>query len=323
MPITSSNQILPGASSPTTARRSGVHPSTNFDVPSQTSTPVSSDQEADDIDIRKAQRMETSISPILSSPENHRVFRTVLRGDVEGVWRQIEEKGKRTRKYLVATDLSSEAQHAMEWTIGTVLRDGDTLMAICAVDHDTVEDGSKPVTESSIGDAVADFMNQAQATAGGLRPIGNYTTAHLPGNSSPLALKEGVEMNRERTKAERERFIGAEAITALVTNLLKKTRLQVKVVVEVIHCKSPKHLLTEIIDLVEPTLVILGSRGRSALKGVLLGSFSNYLVAKSSVPVMVARKKLKHTKKYSQTNIRLSNNLTSNSARILANAKVD
>jgi hypothetical protein len=30
---------------------------------------------------------------------------------------------------------------------------------------------------------------------------------------------------------------------------------------------------------------------------------------------MVARKKLKHTKKYSQTNIRLTNNLTSNTAR--------
>lgn len=56
---------------------------------------------------------------------------------------------------------------------------------------------------------------------------------------------------------------------------------------------------------------------------VLLGSFSNYLVAKSSVPVMVARRKLKQTKKYSQTNIRLSNNLTSNTQRILANAKVD
>ena len=51
------------------------------------------------------------------------------------------------------------------------------------------------------------------------------------------------------------------------------------------------------IDFLEPTLVILGSRGRSALKGVLLGSFSNYLVTKSSVPVMVARKKLrKHSK---------------------------
>jgi hypothetical protein len=33
----------------------------------------------------------------------------------------------------------------------------------------------------------------------------------------------------------------------LITKLLKKTRLQVKVVVEVIQCKSPKHLLTEIV----------------------------------------------------------------------------
>ena len=44
-------------------------------------------------------------------------------------------------------------------------------------------------------------------------------------------------------------------------------------------------------------MTVLGSRGRSALKGVLLGSFSNYLVTKSSVPVMVARRRLKqHTK---------------------------
>lgn len=38
-------------------------------------------------------------------------------------------------------------------------------------------------------------------------------------------------------------------------------------------------------------MTVLGSRGRSALKGVLLGSFSNYIVNKSSVPVMVARKR--------------------------------
>jgi restriction endonuclease len=56
-----------------------------------------------------------------------------------------------------------------------------------------------------------------------------------------------VERSRERTKAERERYVAAEAITGLITKLLKKTRLQVKVVVEVIHCKSPKHLLTEIV----------------------------------------------------------------------------
>ncbi len=56
-------------------------------------------------------------------------------------------------------------------------------------------------------------------------------------------------------------------------------------------------MITEVIDFLSPTLVIIGSRGQSAVKGVLLGSFSNYLVTKSSVPVMVARKKLrKHSK---------------------------
>jgi len=56
-------------------------------------------------------------------------------------------------------------------------------------------------------------------------------------------------------------------------------------------------------------------------RSVLLGSFSNYLVAKSSVPVMVARKKLKKHAKYKSTNIRLSNNLTT--PKKLALAKVD
>lgn len=84
--------------------------------------------------------------------------------------------------------------------------------------------------------------------------------------------------------------------------------------------------------------MILGSRGRSALKGVLLGSFSNYLVTKSSVPVMVARKKLKqHTTKKKKAspfaigtggnvNVRLTNNLVAGPlarSGSLATAKVD
>jgi len=63
-------------------------------------------------------------------------------------------------------------------------------------------------------------------------------------------------------------------------------------------------MITEVIDFLSPTLVIIGSRGRSAVKGVLLGSFSNYLVTKSSVPVMVARKKLR---KHAKTADRLRN----------------
>lgn len=58
---------------------------------------------------------------------------------------------------------------------------------------------------------------------------------------------------------------------------------------------------------------------------VLLGSFSNYLLSNSSVPVMVARRKLKrHTwkdKLKGTANVRLSNNLIT--PKSLAQAKVD
>lgn len=72
------------------------------------------------------------------------------------------------------------------------------------------------------------------------------------------------------------------------------------------------------------------------MKNILLGSFSTYLVAKSSCPVMVARKKLKKSRKkgvsaHSLSNaqgglsgvsqiqvVRMANNLN-----LLANARVD
>lgn len=58
------------------------------------------------------------------------------------------------------------------------------------------------------------------------------------------------------------------------------------------------------------------------LDSVLLGSFSNYLVTKSSVPVMVARKRLRKHSKYKRQNVRMSNVLANPSDR-LANAKID
>jgi len=40
-------------------------------------------------------------------------------------------------------------------------------------------------------------------------------------------------------------------------------------------------------------MLIVGSRGLGQLKGILLGSTSHYLIEKCSVPVMVARRRLK------------------------------
>lgn len=72
---------------------------------------------------------------------------------------------------------------------------------------------------------------------------------------------------RGRSRLEEERERAVQDITDRVSKLLRKTQLEVRVIVECIHCKNPKHLITEVIDLVNPTLVVLGSRGRSALKG--------------------------------------------------------
>jgi hypothetical protein len=55
---------------------------------------------------------------------------------------------------------------------------------------------------------------------------------------------------------------------------------------------------------------------------VILGSFSNYLVTKSSVPVMVARKRLRKHSKYKRPVIKLANNLTAGGKGLMA-AKVD
>lgn len=272
-----------------------VHPSTAFDAaPSGISTPVTSDDESHS-ELRAAQKLSMTMSNVHSTPSAHRVIRQIVRGDYAHFQREAEDGRKRQRMYLVATDISPEAEHALEWTIGTVLRDGDTLFAVYAVDEETVEGGVE------IGKG-ADMVKDTASIIRGL----NATSVPSPGpsplaRSGPVAAAAAVD-GRSRSRgvysaAEAERRRALEDISARCVRLLRKTRLQVRVVVEVFHCKSPRHMITEVIDFLSPTLVIIGSRGQSAVKGVLLGSFSNYLVTKSSVPVMVARKKLrKHSK---------------------------
>lgn len=104
-----------------------------------------------------------------------------------------------------------------------------------------------------------------------------------------------------------------------VLNLLKLTKLQIHIVIEIIHHPIPRHLILEFIDNLQPTLVVVGSKGLSAIKGVLLGSLSNYLVTKSNVPVMVVREKLKKINRFKNGSSIFSNNikpLTLSEARV-------
>ncbi|KAF4459507.1 usp family [Fusarium albosuccineum] len=309
--------------------KGGVHPNTAYDQVSTVASANDSDEEAELDAIKTAQNLTCSMSSIMSTPESHRAIRMIYRGEYSKIAQQAEEEHHRLRKYLVATDLSDESTHALEWAIGTVLRDGDTLMAIYCVDEETgigagdgnqVPDDPRAMKEQAV--AINTVAN-SRSTPSAMTAVPEFVRASIRGdsknntpNTSPAPSNRG-----ERSKAEEERRRAVKGITDKVLRLLRKTSLQVRVIVEVLHCKNPKHLITEVIDLVSPTLVVIGSRGRSALKGVILGSFSNYLVTKSSAPVMVARKRLRKQGKY--RGVKQVNNISNPAARSLASAKID
>ncbi|CAE6523999.1 unnamed protein product [Rhizoctonia solani] len=152
------------------------------------------------------------------------------------------------RRYVVASDLSEESRFAVEWGIGTVLRDGDEMIVV------NVQE-----TESKLDEVTTD--------------------------------------KGQKIKNQQERHTLTYLLCRQVTGLLQRTRLNVRVFCQAIHSKNSRRMLLDLIDYTEPTMAIVGSRGLNALKGILLGSTSHYLIQKSSVPVMVARRRLKRPAK--------------------------
>ncbi|KAL4933382.1 universal stress protein family domain protein [Aspergillus undulatus] len=300
-----------------------VQPQTNFDASaSALNTPFGSDDEAELSDIKRAQKLSIQMSSVDNSIRN-RSIRTIIRGDYTNMQVDAEGARRRPRKYLVTTDLSEESVYALEWTIGTILRDGDTMFAVFAMHEETgtqIGEGAEATQDVAavVGSQTAETVQKTQNDNSNT----NLSRAIFNRLGSGTDSRPGSVDARKMSKSESERSHAVQIISQTCVRLLRKTLLQVRIAVEVIHCKSPKNMITEAIDGLEPTLVIVGARGRSALKGqdVLLGSFSNFLVTNSSVPVMVARKKLKKKAK-NKTNVRLSNNLTA--PKKLSSARVD
>jgi len=157
------------------------------------------------------------------------------------------------RQYVVASDLSQESRYAVEWGIGTVLRDGDEMLIVTVIESDSKVDPPIP------------------------NPADRAT----------------------RVKSQQERQGLAYILVRQVTGLLQRTKLNVKISCQAWHAKNARHMLLDIVDYVEPTMLIVGSRGLGQLNGILLGSTSHYLIQKCSVPVMVARRRLKRPPKKS------------------------
>lgn len=240
----------------TPPKKPAVHPNTNFDTGSGFNTPNTSDNEAEMSDVRRAQNLAMNLSPIENS-SSARSIRTILRGDFVTLEQELAIENKRCRTYVVATDLSEEAVYALEWTIGTILRDGDTLHACYAVDEEqgtgkgTPETSGQPSTSIGIGEG-AKAMQEAAAQ---VEKMSLDISSHH--EVQPLSLLPATDVRGRAESAEgrnmsardRERIKAVEAITNTCVRLLRKTKLVVRVAVEVIYCKSPKHLITEAVRL--------------------------------------------------------------------------
>ena len=57
---------------------------------------------------------------------------TITQGDPEG-----KLGTRKMRQYVVASDLSQESRYAVEWGIGTVLRDGDEMLIVTVIENDS------------------------------------------------------------------------------------------------------------------------------------------------------------------------------------------
>lgn len=211
-----------------------------------------SENEIERDEIKKAQMMAVQLTDVFSDAEAKRSVRVVYRGDFTRVVGTAVEEHKTLRKYLVATDMSEHSQHALEWAVGTVLRDGDTLVVVRCIDEES---------EEGVG------LAPPAATAHRSSSISVLTGSGNGGDAASAVSAPAIAEGAGADRLEGERSAAVEDLTAKVSRLLRRTKLQVRVIVEVIHCRNPKHLVLEMIDLIKPTLVILGSRGRSAIKG--------------------------------------------------------
>ena len=89
------------------------------------------------------------------------------------------------------------------------------------------------------------------------------------GNLTPLCLAVDTDDVSKQAKItnQRERQAAALALARQTTALLERTRLNVRIYCQASHAKVPRHMLIDMIDYLEPTLVLVGSRGLTKLKG--------------------------------------------------------
>ena len=123
------------SSSTTSARRPATAASTGAAPASSVSTAYRTPR-------RRKSTIKQDFQLVASRPsyERNRCSITLTHGDPEGHMASLREAGtdrRRSKTYVVASDLSEESYYAIEWAIGTVLRNGDELLFVTVMETDS------------------------------------------------------------------------------------------------------------------------------------------------------------------------------------------
>ncbi|EIE79700.1 hypothetical protein G6F47_009970 [Rhizopus delemar] len=146
------------------------------------------------------------------------------------------KRTRRSRTFMVATDLANYSEYALNWTTDTMMEDGDELIVLRVV---TLEMNNKK----------RDGLLQ-------------------------------LEEKESRKKAN-------ELMEKIIENSHKSDK-KISVVIEFVIGKV-QETIQRTISMYQPSLLIVGTRGLSEIRGMFLGSISKYCLQHSPVPVTVVR----------------------------------
>lgn len=203
----------------------------------------------DDDELRRAKAMEVRVSE-LDEKVKDRTVKLILRGDWAAFQdHEQEDQSNRhePRFYLVCSDLSNEASYALEWTVGTLLKDGDTILILNA-NEDENASKHKDVDEPSM-EVRMESAKSAEETNNTLAVLTRQTTNQEGKRLTKSALGVGQHQRsasaqaRPRTKKDEEREKSIDKLEADFMRYIRKTALQVRCMFEVIQCRSPRHLV--------------------------------------------------------------------------------
>ncbi|KAI8373878.1 hypothetical protein BD560DRAFT_433985 [Blakeslea trispora] len=151
------------------------------------------------------------------------------------------------KRYMLMCDFGEESMYALQWAIGTLLRNGDEVHVASVVNLDEeIED-----------------MDQSE----------KYSLwAELDRHSKTM-------------------------ISRVKTIMVDMLLFNIKIDIYSLAGKTRESLLNLIYETPQLTMVVCGSREKSALRGMIMGSVSTFLVHNSPVPVSVVRPQKKERSK--------------------------